>query len=141
MIRKRGKRWCVLSEHNPDWSGGCYRTKKEAEARLRQVERAKHARRGRRGVRGYGGPVKDYLRAVREMRRLDQQADDALYSGDDVMADSLRRSSWEASQRAAAIRRAMTYEEKDRARQRLERGPEGQLYPYGRIRRRRRRGR
>lgn len=44
MIRKRGHKWCVLSPDNPDWSGGCYRTKKEAEKRLRQVERAKHAR-------------------------------------------------------------------------------------------------
>ena len=44
MIRKRGHRWCVLSPNNPEWSGGCYDTKKEAQERLRQVERAKYAR-------------------------------------------------------------------------------------------------
>jgi len=30
--------WCVKSENNPDWSGGCYESKEKAEDRLRQVE-------------------------------------------------------------------------------------------------------
>lgn len=41
-IVKEGDKWCVKSEHNSDWSGGCYDTKKKAEKRLRQVEYFKH---------------------------------------------------------------------------------------------------
>jgi hypothetical protein len=43
-IKKEKGKWCVKSKHNPDWSGGCYDTKKEAEERLKQVEAAKHAK-------------------------------------------------------------------------------------------------
>jgi len=39
-----GKGYCVKSEKNPDWSGGCYPTKGEAKERLKEVERAKHAK-------------------------------------------------------------------------------------------------
>lgn len=41
-----GKGFCVKSEHNPDWNGGCYPTKAEANKRLEQVEAAKHAKQG-----------------------------------------------------------------------------------------------
>ena len=34
--------YCVRSENNPDWSGGCYKSRAEAEDRLAQVERIKH---------------------------------------------------------------------------------------------------
>lgn len=34
--------WCVKSEKNPDWSGGCYESKGKAENRLNQVEMFKH---------------------------------------------------------------------------------------------------
>jgi hypothetical protein len=44
MIRRRGRKYCVVSPRNPDWSGGCYDTRREAEARLRQVESIKHAK-------------------------------------------------------------------------------------------------
>jgi hypothetical protein len=37
-----GKGYCVKSEKNPDWSGGCAPTKGEAEKRLKQVEFFKH---------------------------------------------------------------------------------------------------
>lgn len=37
-----GKGYCVRSEKNPDWSGGCYPTKGEADERLKQVEKFKH---------------------------------------------------------------------------------------------------
>lgn len=37
-----GKGYCVKSKGNPDWSGGCYPTKAEAEKRLNQVEMFKH---------------------------------------------------------------------------------------------------
>lgn len=43
VVRKeKGKGYCVKSEKNPDWSGGCYPTKGEAEKRLNQVEYFKH---------------------------------------------------------------------------------------------------
>lgn len=38
----KGKGYCVKSPKNPDWSGGCYPTKAEAEKRLSQVEAFKH---------------------------------------------------------------------------------------------------
>jgi len=39
IIRKTpGKGYCVKSEKNSDWSGGCYPTKGEAEGRLKDVE-------------------------------------------------------------------------------------------------------
>lgn len=34
--------WCVHSEKNPDWNGGCYDSKTKAEERLHQVEFFKH---------------------------------------------------------------------------------------------------
>lgn len=37
-VVQRGSQWCVESEDNPDWSGGCYPTKGEAESRLGEVE-------------------------------------------------------------------------------------------------------
>lgn len=37
-----GKGYCVKSEKNSDWSGGCYPTKGEADERLKQVEAFKH---------------------------------------------------------------------------------------------------
>lgn len=42
-IKEDGKtKYEVKSESNPDWSGGKYDTKEEAEDRLRQVEFFKH---------------------------------------------------------------------------------------------------
>jgi 8-oxo-dGTP pyrophosphatase MutT (NUDIX family) len=38
VIRKEGDEWCVRSPDNPDWSGGCFGSKGEAEKRLNQVE-------------------------------------------------------------------------------------------------------
>jgi hypothetical protein len=34
--------YCVRSEQNPDWSGGCYKSKEKAEDRLKTVEMFKH---------------------------------------------------------------------------------------------------
>jgi len=34
--------WCVRSESNPKWSGGCYPSRAQAEERLKQVEMFKH---------------------------------------------------------------------------------------------------
>lgn len=49
VIRKNKKgEYCVKSESNPDWSGGCYSTKEEAEERLKQVEMFKHMKKGRK---------------------------------------------------------------------------------------------
>jgi hypothetical protein len=43
IIRKeKGKGYCVKSPSNKSWNGGCFETKEEAEARLRQVEFFKH---------------------------------------------------------------------------------------------------
>jgi len=43
VVRKTpGKGYCVKSEDNSDWSGGCYPTKGEAKKRLNQVEYFKH---------------------------------------------------------------------------------------------------
>ena len=43
VIRKTpGKGYCVKSEKNPDWSGGCYPSKGEAKERLKDVEMFKH---------------------------------------------------------------------------------------------------
>lgn len=42
VIRKEGDEWCVRSPNNPDWSGGCYKSKEKAKKRLRQIEFFKH---------------------------------------------------------------------------------------------------
>ncbi len=43
VVRKTpGKGYCVKSEKNPDWNGGCFPSKGEAEKRLNQVEYFKH---------------------------------------------------------------------------------------------------
>jgi hypothetical protein len=41
-----GKGYCVKSEKNPEWSGGCYPSKSKAEERLLQVEKFKHMKKG-----------------------------------------------------------------------------------------------
>ena len=38
VIREEDGQYCVRSPSNPDWSGGCFDTKGEAEDRLKQVE-------------------------------------------------------------------------------------------------------
>jgi hypothetical protein len=38
VIREEGGKFCVRSPNNPDWNGGCYDTKGEAEDRLKEVE-------------------------------------------------------------------------------------------------------
>jgi hypothetical protein len=43
---EKGKGYCVKSEKNPGWSGGCYGDKGEAEKRLNQVEMFKHMKKG-----------------------------------------------------------------------------------------------
>jgi hypothetical protein len=40
--------WCVKSESNPDWSGGCYKSKEKAQERLNQVEMMKHIPKSKR---------------------------------------------------------------------------------------------
>lgn len=42
VIRKEKGQYCVRSPNNPDWNGGCYDSKSEAEDRLKQVEFFKH---------------------------------------------------------------------------------------------------
>lgn len=42
IIRKEKGEYCVRSPNNPDWNGGCYDTKGEAEDRLKAVEYFKH---------------------------------------------------------------------------------------------------
>ncbi len=41
-VKKEHGQYCVHSESNSDWSGGCYDTKEEANKRLQQVEFFKH---------------------------------------------------------------------------------------------------
>lgn len=38
VIRKEKGEYCVRSPNNPDWNGGCYPSKDEAEERLKEVE-------------------------------------------------------------------------------------------------------
>jgi len=38
VIRKEKGEYCVRSPNNPDWNGGCYKSKGEAEKRLKQIE-------------------------------------------------------------------------------------------------------
>lgn len=38
VIRKEKGEYCVRSPNNPNWNGGCYKSKGEAEKRLKQVE-------------------------------------------------------------------------------------------------------
>lgn len=38
IVVKEGGEYCVRSEHNPRWSGGCYPTRGQATRRLSQVE-------------------------------------------------------------------------------------------------------
>jgi hypothetical protein len=38
VIRKEKGEYCVRSPNNPDWNGGCYPNKGEAEERLKAVE-------------------------------------------------------------------------------------------------------
>jgi len=40
--KEPGKGYCVKSKDSPDWSGGCYPSKSEAQKRLNQVEMFKH---------------------------------------------------------------------------------------------------
>lgn len=42
VIRKEGDEWCVRSPDNPNWNGGCYKSKEKAQKRLQQVEFFKH---------------------------------------------------------------------------------------------------
>ena len=41
-VSEEDNEYCVKSEKNPDWSGGCYDMKPEADSRLKQVEVMKH---------------------------------------------------------------------------------------------------
>jgi hypothetical protein len=41
-IKHEHGEYCVHSESNPDWNGGCYGTEGEAKKRLQQVEFFKH---------------------------------------------------------------------------------------------------
>jgi len=41
-IVEKGGEFCVKSENNPDWSGGCYPSREKANKRLEQVEMFKH---------------------------------------------------------------------------------------------------
>jgi hypothetical protein len=43
---EKGKGYCVKSEKNSDWSGGCYPSEGEAKKRLNQVEMFKHMKKG-----------------------------------------------------------------------------------------------
>jgi len=38
VIREEDGKYCVRSPNNPNWNGGCYDTKGEAEDRLKEVE-------------------------------------------------------------------------------------------------------
>lgn len=38
VIRREDGEYCVRSPNNPDWNGGCYKSKEKAEERLREVE-------------------------------------------------------------------------------------------------------
>lgn len=38
VIRKEKGEYCVKSPNNPDWNGGCYKSKEDSEKRLQQVE-------------------------------------------------------------------------------------------------------
>lgn len=40
-IKKEKNKYCVRSESNPKWNGGCYDTKAEAAKRLGEVEHFK----------------------------------------------------------------------------------------------------
>jgi len=54
VIRKeKGKGYCVKSPNNPDWNGGCYPSKGEAEKRLEQVEWFKENKSASRVVFSY----------------------------------------------------------------------------------------
>jgi hypothetical protein len=50
IVRKTPNKneWCVKSENNPDWSGGCYPSKAQANKRLSEVEAAKAAKKGKK---------------------------------------------------------------------------------------------
>jgi len=47
FISEENDEYCVRSDKNPDWSGGCYDTKSEAKDRLKQVEVMKHINEGK----------------------------------------------------------------------------------------------
>lgn len=66
-ISKEKGKYCVKSRNNPDWSGGCYDTKKEAEKRLKQVEAIKHAKKADDGsVESMGKQLKDIAEYLKE---------------------------------------------------------------------------
>jgi Fic family protein len=44
VIEKEGEEHCVKSPDNPNWSGGCYPSKKSAQKRKNQVEYFKHVK-------------------------------------------------------------------------------------------------
>lgn len=41
-VQKKDGKWCVRSESNPTWDGGCYDSEAKAKRRLQQVEFFKH---------------------------------------------------------------------------------------------------
>lgn len=53
VIRKEKGEWCVRSPDNPDWNGGCYAKKEDAEDRLKQVEFFKHQKSARNVVMAF----------------------------------------------------------------------------------------
>jgi hypothetical protein len=52
-IKKEKGKYCVKSEKNPSWSGGCFDTKEEAETQLKNVEMFKHMK-GKKKEKGKG---------------------------------------------------------------------------------------
>lgn len=63
IVHEDGK-WCVKSETNPEWRGGCYDTKEEAAERLKQVEMFKHMRSSSLDKRSQWMSAKELLLAL-----------------------------------------------------------------------------
>lgn len=74
VIREENGKWCVRSPDNPDWSGGCYDTKEEAEERLRQVEYFKRQAMAERVAIRHLAKLNPYQRAWERRKEKDERA-------------------------------------------------------------------
>jgi len=78
--RKEKGEYCVRSPNNPDWNGGCYKSKGEAEGRLKEVEYFKHhsASLVERVIRRFqaGAPLDEKMQAL--LLKLRKGADSSL---------------------------------------------------------------
>ena len=71
IIKKEKGKYCVRSENNKSWNGGCYKSKSKAEKRLRQVEAFKHMSKSDDGVVSMAADLGDMAKYLEEAGFMD----------------------------------------------------------------------